>query len=312
MTTSYDLITTLLEDPAHAAHVAVARTTPKRSLTVDAPWHWYTEWRLCVLTVAGRDALLPHYVSPADQNALFGDRPTIVQERHLDVAPNGALHPRAWNSYNPFRTPWEAVWRNGTGIIKAEESLHPFHAFAVERCQRYSALTSERQQLVQQRDRMRPPDLNTSQGQRADREAFSARGEQALKEARLYTKWKRAQTDSAAVARLKPQVDEIITRIRQEHAAEREQRLADAARLSARIEEIEAEIPWLCAGRDAPRLLGGDPAPVSGDTPPAIDSLDMLWATLVPPEPTQGSMIAPWVRRVGNGAHVVLIKSHSS
>ena len=52
MTTSYDAINILLEDPAHAAHVTVARTTPKRSLTADAPWHWYIEWRLCVLTTA--------------------------------------------------------------------------------------------------------------------------------------------------------------------------------------------------------------------------------------------------------------------
>lgn len=312
MTTSYDIINTLLEDPAHAAHVAVARTAPKRSLTTDAPWHWYIEWRLCVLTTAGRDALLPHYVSPADQNALFGERPTIVQERRVDVAPDGVLHPRAWNSYNPFRTPWEAVWRNGTGIIKADESLHPFHAFAVERWQRYSALTSERHQLVQQRDRVRPPDLNTREGQRADQQAFNARGEQALKDARLYAKWKRAQTDPAARAKLQPQIDEIVRRIRQEHAAEREQRLAEVARLSVRIEEIEAEIPWLCAGRDAPRLLATDPAPLSGDTPPAIDSLDMLWAALVPPEPSEGPMIAPWLRAIGPGAHVVLLKSHTA
>jgi len=312
MTTSYDTINTLLEDPAHTAHVTVAHTTPKRSLTADAPWHWYIEWRLCVLTTAGRDAVLPHYVSPADQGALFGERPTIVQERRVDVAPDGALHPRAWNSYNPFRTPWEAVWRNGTGIIKADESLHPFHAFAVERHQRYSALTSERHQLVQQRDRVRPPDLNTREGQRADQQAFNARGEQALKEARLYTKWKRAQTDPVALARLKPQVDEIVTRIRQAHAAEREQRLAEVVRLSARIEQIEAQIPWLCAGRDAPRLLATDPAPLSGDTPPAIDSLDMLWAALVPPEPSEGPMIAPWLRPIGPGAHVVLVKSHTA
>ena len=52
MTTSYDTINTLLEDPAHAAHVTVARTARKRSLTTDAPWHWYIEWRLCVLTTA--------------------------------------------------------------------------------------------------------------------------------------------------------------------------------------------------------------------------------------------------------------------
>ena len=193
MTTSYDTINTLLEVSAHAAHVVVARTTRKRSLTQNEPWHWYMEWRLCVLTTAGRDAILPYYESPADQNALFGERPTIVQERRVDVAPDGALKERAWDSYNPFRTPWEAIWRNGTGIIKADESLHPLHAFAVERWQRYSALTSERQQLVTQRDRVRPPDLNTRQGQRADQQAFNARGEQALKDARLYTKWVRAQ-----------------------------------------------------------------------------------------------------------------------
>ena len=123
---------------------------------------------------------------------------------------------------------------------------------------------------------MRPPDLNTRQGQRADQQAFNARGEQALKDARLYTKWVRAQSDSAARTRLQPQIDEIAARVRQEHAAEREERLAEVARLSARIEEIDAEIPWLCAGRDAPRLLEGDPAPVSGDAPPAIGSLATL------------------------------------
>jgi hypothetical protein len=312
MTTSYDTINTLLEVSAHAAHVVVARTTRKRSLTQNEPWHWYMEWRLCVLTTAGRDAILPYYESPADQNALFGERPTIVQERRVDVAPDGALKERAWDSYNPFRTPWEAIWRNGTGIIKADESLHPFHAFVVERWQRYSALTSERQQLVTQRDRVRPPDLNTRQGQRADQQAFNARGEQALKDARLYTKWVRAQSDSAARTRLQPQVDEIAARVRQEHAAEREQRLAEVARLSARIEEIDAEIPWLCAGRDAPRLLESDTAPVSGDAPPTIDSLEALWAALVPPDPSHGSMMAPWMRSLGPGAHVVLTKSHTA
>jgi uncharacterized protein involved in exopolysaccharide biosynthesis len=152
-------------------------------------------------------------------------------------------------------------------VLKAEEDLHPLLAFAIERHHLYSARTSERQQLVQQRDRLRPPDLNTPQGRRADEEALNMRGVRALKDARLYTRWMRAQSDPDALARLRPQVEPIIVRVRGEHLAEHERRLAEVARLSEQIAQIEAESHWLRSGANAPPLLDGDPAPCSGDVP---------------------------------------------
>ena len=265
MTPSYGNIIAILDDPASAAHIAVGRMTARRSLAANEPWHWYQEWRLCLITPAGRDALLPCYAALADQNALFGDRPAILQERRLDIAPDGALHPRPWDAYHPQRTPWEAVWTAGTGVLKAEQDRHPFLAFAIERYHLYSAHMSERQQLVQQRDRLRPPDLNTPQGRRADEDALNARGVQALKGARLYTRWMRAQGDADALARLRPQVGPIIVRVRGEHLADRERRLAEVARLSEQLAQTEAEIPSLRSGAGAPTLLDGAPALHAGD-----------------------------------------------
>lgn len=310
MTTSHDTINTLLDDPANAIHVLLARSEPRRSMTTAEPWHWYQEWRLCVLTVAGRDALLPHYHLSSDQSALFGDRPTLLQERRVDVAPDGGANPPPWDAYSPCRTPWEAVSNNGTGVLRADKSLHPFHAFAVERHRVYSELTAERSQLVQQRDRARPPDLNTRAGQHADREALSARGIKALKDARLYSRFQRAQGDPAALAALESNLAPIRERVRQEHDAERAERVAEVARLSERIAEIDVDITWARSGQGAPPLLDTDPVLPSGETAPTISSREQLWQLLDSPEAAR--LVEPWKRALAPGALVILVKAHTA
>lgn len=187
-------IITILDDPLSATHIALGRTTTRRSLAANEPWRWYQEWRLCLIRPAGRDALLPCYTAPADQNAPFGERPAILQERRLGVAPDGALHPWLWDAYHRQRTPWEAVWTGGTSVLKAKQDLQPFLAFAIERYHLYSARAAE-------------------------------------------------------------------------HLADRERRLAEVARLSEQIAQIEAEMPWLRLGANAPALLDGDPALRPCDVP---------------------------------------------
>jgi hypothetical protein len=120
-------IGTMLDDARHAEHLVLARTALRRSLSENAAWFWFTEWRLCLLSPKGRDELYACFGSERDQRALFGDSPAILQERRVDVDPSGAFHPRPWQCYPPAPTALEAIEDNDTGILRVEESLHPLH-----------------------------------------------------------------------------------------------------------------------------------------------------------------------------------------
>lgn len=251
-----DPIGAILDDARHAQHLVLARTA-RRVAAEDACWHWFSEWRLCLLSPRGRDALLPCYWSEVDQRALFGDSPAILQERRVDVAPDGTLHPRPWQSYPPAATPLEAIEHNGTRILRAEEGLAPLHALAVARWQRSNALMAERRRLVQERERTVPPNRETGEGQDAERRERNERFARALKQQRLYAPWQRAQKDAALRERLQPQVQALLAQVVQEQAAAREQCLAELARLDAQIAALDAELEEL---REAPaemsRCLG--------------------------------------------------------
>jgi hypothetical protein len=193
-----DPIGAVLDDTRHAEHLVLARTALRRSLSEDAPWFWFTEWRLCLLSPKGRDALSTCFGSERDQRALFGDSPAILQERRVDVAPDGTFHPHPWQSYPPVPTALEAIEQHGTGILRAEESLHPLHALAVVRWKRASVLYAERARLLQEREQAAPPDLGCWKGRSADLAEHRAQLVQALKAARLYAPWQRSEGRHAA------------------------------------------------------------------------------------------------------------------
>jgi hypothetical protein len=92
-------IGTMLDDARHAEHLVLARTALRRSLSENAAWFWFTEWRLCLLSPKGRDELYACFGSERDQQALFDDSPAILQERRVNVDPSGAFHPRPWQCY---------------------------------------------------------------------------------------------------------------------------------------------------------------------------------------------------------------------
>lgn len=248
-----DPIGAVLDDARHAEHLILARTALRRSLSEDAPWFWFFEWRLCLLSRGGRDALHACYWSERDQDALFGDSPAILQEHRVDVAPDGGLHPRPWQTYPPTPTALEAIEHNGTGILRAEESLHPLHALAVVRWKHACALHAERARLLQEREQAAPPDRRSWKGQHADQAELHARLVQALKAARLYASWQRAQKDAALLARLQPRFDAVQARVAEEHAAARKQRLAEVARLDVQIVALDAELAEL---REVPVEIG--------------------------------------------------------
>jgi uncharacterized small protein (DUF1192 family) len=247
-----DPIGAVLDDTQNAEHLVLARTALRRSLSEDAPWYWFAEWRLCLLSPGACLVLLPCFGSERDQRALFGDSPAILQERRVDVDPSGGFHPRPWQCYPPAPNALEAIEDNGTGILRAEESLHPLHALAVVRWKRASVLRAERARLLEERERAAPPDLRSWKGRSADQAEHRARLIQALKDARLYAPWQRAQKDAALLARLQPRFDAVQARAAQEHAAAREQRLAEVAQLDERIAALDAELAEL---REVPAAL---------------------------------------------------------
>jgi uncharacterized small protein (DUF1192 family) len=127
------------------------------------------------------------------------------------------------------------------------------HALAVVRWKRASVLHAERARPLEEREQAAPPDLRSWKGRSADQAEHRARLIQALKDARLYASWQRAQKDAALLARLQPQFDKVQARAAQEHAAARKQRLADVARLDERIAALDAELAEL---REAPLEIG--------------------------------------------------------